>query len=435
MNKDIAQKALEIAIKSGADEARVAIGEGSSSYISLLDGAIDNLKSSSTSVLALSIYTQGRYGVFSTNKMDMDELQSFIQKAVESTQLLAPDLCRTLPPRELYYDGKGPSLCQADPSFDNISIERKKQFILDICSEIDRSDSRLISVTNEYEDDIESEYMIDSHGLEVQDHQTFFTVSTETTVNGIKGSKPQNWWYDASLMFDSLPKGCAAKALQRTLAMINYRKIKSGKYAVVLDNNVSSKVIAPIFSALNGASLQQNNSFLLDSLGKQLFPERITISDNPHIIGSMGSRYYDSEGIATRQGTIIDKGVISTYYLNSYFANKLGMSPTIDSPSAPYFPSHDAISRDEMISQIDRGILITGFNGGNCNGATGDFSYGAEGFLFEKGVLLYPVKEINITGNILSLWHNILFVGNDPRDCVKWQIPSLAFDSVDIAGM
>ena len=78
---------------------------------------------------------------------------------------------------------------------------------------------------------------------------------------------------------------------------------------------------------------------------------------------------------------------------------------------------------DGLIASVDKGILVTGFNGGNSNSTTGDFSYGVEGFLIEKGKLTQPISEMNATGNMISLWNNLAEVGNDPRKYSSWRVP------------
>jgi PmbA protein len=88
-----------------------------------------------------------------------------------------------------------------------------------------------------------------------------------------------------------------------------------------------------------------------------------------------------------------------------------------------------------LTTAVDKGIFVTGFNGGNCNPTTGDFSYGIEGFLIEKGKITQPVNEMNITGNMLALWSNLVETGNDARQSSSWRIPSLLFDNVDFSGM
>ena len=88
-----------------------------------------------------------------------------------------------------------------------------------------------------------------------------------------------------------------------------------------------------------------------------------------------------------------------------------------------------------LISDVAHGILVTGFNGGNSNSSTGDFSYGIEGFLIEKGKLTLPLSEMNVTGNMITLWNSLAETGNDPRLNSSWRIPSLVFEGVDFSGL
>ena len=117
------------------------------------------------------------------------------------------------------------------------------------------------------------------------------------------------------------------------------------------------------------------------------------------------------------------------------------MAPTVESASVPHFslgefePQYRNLNHKDMIKIMGKGILVTGFNGGNCNGLTGDYSYGIEGFYFENGEILFPVREMNISGNIVSLWRNLAMVGNDARTCSRWLIPSLAFENTDFTGI
>ena len=120
--------------------------------------------------------------------------------------------------------------------------------------------------------------------------------------------------------------------------------------------------------------------------------------------------------------------------MDTYSANKLETRPTVGSPSILTMSLGD---KDEkgLISTVEKGIFVTGFNGGNCNSSTGDFSYGIEGFLIEKGVLTQPVSEMNVTGNMLTLWSSLREAGNDPRPSSSWKIPTLVFESVDFSGL
>ena len=82
------------------------------------------------------------------------------------------------------------------------------------------------------------------------------------------------------------------------------------------------------------------------------------------------------------------------------------------------------------MKMVGEGILVTGFNGGNSNSATGDFSFGVEGFLFKDGKIVHPVREMLITGNLITLWNNLMAAGDDARPCKSKLIPTLAFGKV-----
>lgn len=212
---------------------------------------------------------------------------------------------------------------------------------------------------------------------------------------------------------------------------------------MVVDRSVSSRLVAPLFSALNSASIQQENSFLKDTLGKKIFSDRLTLTDLARTPGKPGSRLYDTEGVATGNMDIIRNGVVETYFTSTYMALKTGLPPTVEGVSRPVLQPcckeedccpHGSFGAREIIRRCGSGIYVTGFNGGNCNPTTGNFSYGIEGFAFRNGKITHPLKEMIITGNMTKLWNSLAYAGNDPRESTRWQIPTLCFENVDFSG-
>ena len=178
------------------------------------------------------------------------------------------------------------------------------------------------------------------------------------------------------------------------------------------------------------------NSFLVGSEGKKLFSEGLNLMDEPWRKGESGAKLFDSEGVATETAPIIEGGVVKRYFVNTYMSGKMGISPTVEEAVRPRlcgWPSQ-GLDRDALMRQCRNGILVTDFNGGNCNMTTGDFSYGISGQLFEDGKPVRPVHEMLITGNFLTLWNNLLAAGSDFRPCATRLIPSLAFKEVDFSG-
>ncbi|HCB88461.1 MAG TPA: TldD/PmbA family protein, partial [Porphyromonadaceae bacterium] len=209
---------------------------------------------------------------------------------------------------------------------------------------------------------------------------------------------------------------------------------KSGRYTMVVDPMNSGQLLRPMLSAIFGSALQQKNSFLLDKLGQKVGSDKFTLLDEPHLIGASGARYFDSEGVATERRSVFDKGVLKTYYIDTYNAKKMDVDPTVANPSILVMQLGNK-DLNGLISDVAHGILVTGFNGGNSNSSTGDFSYGIEGFLIEKGKLTLPLSEMNVTGNMITLWNSLAETGNDPRLNSSWRIPSLVFEGVDFSGL
>jgi len=237
------------------------------------------------------------------------------------------------------------------------------------------------------------------------------------------------------LFFKRLVKnGIGEKALERALGKINPKKILSGKYDVVIENRVAANLLSPVYDSLTGSNLYNKQSFLIGKEGKPVASPLMTITDDPFIKSLAGSRLYDDEGLAAVKRPIIEKGVLRNYYIDNYYGKKLGMNPTSGS-SSNIVMAPGTRGGSEMVKSIKKGVFITGFIGGNCNGSTGDFSYGIEGFYIEDGKVIHPVNEMNITGNMNDFWFGLSEVGNDFTGNGSVQIPSLMISNAELSGI
>ena len=434
-HKQLAQWAMEYALKNGCQAARVSLYNGSNSSFEIRDMKIDKLQQASENSLSINLFVDGRFGSFSTNRLDKKELEKLIKNGVDSTRYLAEDLARTLPDPSLYYKGGGSNLQLYDAKFDSVNPDDKVALAMQTCDEIIGKDERVLSAEASFSDGNNFRYMVASNGFEGESSDTQYALVATVSIKDKGDERPESYWYDASLYYDTLVKtGIGTKALERTIAKLGQQKIASAKLPMIVDFMNVAQLVAPLISALNGSAIQQKNSFLLDKLNEKVAGDNFTLIDDPHIQKAFGARYFDREGVATKRMPIFEKGVLKTYYIDTYYANKLETARTIDSSSIITMPLGTK-NLDGLIASLDKGILVAGFNGGNSNSSTGDFSYGIEGFLIENGKLAKPINEMNITGNMLTLWSNLIEVGNDPRLNSNWRIPSLVFDKVDFSGV
>ena len=434
-NKKLAQWAMDYALKNGCQQAKVNLNAGSNSSYELRDGKIDRLQQASENGLTIYVYVDGRYGSYSTNRLDQKELETFIKNGIEATKYLAKDEARTLPDESRYYKGGKPDLELFDKNASSISPDDKVALAKATAEEIMGTNDRIISVDTSFYDGNNFGYRVSSNGFEGNTQNSWCSLYAGTAIKGEGEARPSSGWGESAIYFDQLVKENIGKtALNRALAKIGQKKIQSGKYTMVIEPRSSSNLLRPLISALYGSGLQQKNSFLLDKINEKVASDKLTIIDEPHLIKSSGARYFDGEGIATERRPIFENGVLKTYYIDTYNAIKMDCEPTIDSPSILAMNLGDK-DMHSLIKDVNNGILVTGFNGGNFNSSTGDFSYGVEGFQIENGILTQPISEMNVTGNMLTLWSALAATGNDPRLTSSWRVPTLVFEGIDFSGL
>lgn len=434
-HKQTAHWALEFALNNGCQEARISVITANNNSFEYRNTQLDKLHQSSENKLYIELFVDGRYGSFSTNRIDKSQLENFIKEGITSTRYLAEDKFRQLPDPERYFKENGEDLDLCDKSYLSLSAEEKLNTVKQAVEEIYGTDERIISVSSSYDDGIGGEYMIASNGFEAENYDSAYSLTVEVSLKTDGDARAESYWFDNAVYWDDLKKSGLGKiALERALRKIGQRKISSGEYEMLLDNTVASRLFSPLIGAMYGTALQQKNSFLLDKLGKQIVSGKLTVRDTPHIPRAFGSRWFDGEGVATNDRLIIEKGVLQTYFIDTYNSLKLDVNPTIASPSIIQI---ELGNRDfeEICNSITRGIWVTGFNGGNTNSTTGDFSFGVEGFFIENGVATIPISEMNITGNMLDLWSRLEEIGNDPRETSSWRLPSLLFSGVNFSGL
>jgi PmbA protein len=430
----LADQVIEHAMKSGADQVAVSLNESRNNDIEIRDQKIDLLTESNRNSLTVSLYVDNKYSSHSTNRLKKDDLFKFVDEAIAATKYLAEDRFRSLPSEDLYYKGGAEDLNTFDPKLGDLDANAKIDIANQVLNEAYNKDERIISVSSYYSDSINNRVLVTSNGFKGASSGTGISLSASVSVKSDKG-RPSDNWSENAIFFDKLKKTeIGSKALERTLKKIGPEKINSGKYTMIVENRRGRNLIGPFFNALQGYNLNQKQSFLAGKLDKPVASALLTIFDDPLIKSGPGSRLFDNEGLVAIKRPIFEDGVLRNYYIDNYYGRKLEMKPTTGSTSNVVFRLGNR-KMDEMVSSLNRGILVTGFNGGNCNGSTGDFSYGIEGYLIENGAIVHPVNEMNITGNMNQVWMNLVEAGNDIVDGSPFMIPTLMFEGIDFSGI
>lgn len=446
----LTRECVEYAKAEGASAVRITLTKSVENLVATLDGEVDKVTRCADRSMSIALFADGRYGSFSINKLERKALFRFIREAIETVRMFAPDEFRKLPEPERCCRSavNGLEMGIYDPAWESVTPEDRVRMALEACvtghpepsCHPDRSEGspfRLVSEEGEYSDSEYDTYVIDSQGLECRHTETSFDYGVEVTIEDAEGNKYSDyWWTAAPFLKEYDASSCGETAVRRAAAQIGAAPAKSGRYNMVIGAEVASRLVSPLLGALNANSIQQGNSFLVGSEGKKLFSEGFTLIDEPWRKGESGSKLFDSEGVATGTAPIIENGVVRRYFVNTYMSAKMGIKPTLEEAVRPRlcgWPS-EGLDRNALMVMCGSGILVTDFNGGNCNMTTGDFSYGISGQIFENGKPVRPVHEMLITGNFLDLWQHLIAAGSDFRPCATRLIPSLAFSDVDFSG-
>lgn len=431
---------MEHALKNGADQIGVSISDHRGIHIEFRDRRVEQLRESVQSSLGLTIYSRHRYSNHSTNDLRKEFLSGFIKEAVAMTRYLSEDMYRSLPDPSYYPETPEgdfyADMKLRDPDYDKVDTSQRMRIASEIEETALSQSDQIISVTSAYSDSCSESVRVHSNGFLGQARGTVFWCGAEVSVKDPDGGRPEGFFSVNSRFGHELsdPQSVGKNSADQALRKIGQKKIGSGKYDMIVENRSAGRILSTLTGPMSGGALQQKNSFLEGMLGKQVASEILTIKDDPFIEKGFGTRFFDGEGLAARKRIMIEKGILRNYYIDTYYGKKLGMAPTSGSSSNTLF-EYGSKSPEEMIRETEKGILVTGFIGGNADSTTGDFSFGIIGELIERGVTVQPVNEMNISGNSKEFWKQLTRMGNDPYPFSPVRLPSIRFEQVNFSGI
>ena len=456
MNKELIYLAEQEILKLPAKlDYKLVLLKNHEDNIILRDGKVEKMLRATSLSLAINLYLDGRDGFFYTNDLRPESVSTFIKTAFETTRLLEPDETRTLADPSRYYKGGGPDLKNFDASLSEIDPQEKIKMLRETAAEVEGTDKRIISMQTRYADRKHEAHYLISNGFDACEQSSYCTLTSIVTVEGEGGQHPMDGWGESRIFYHQMPRtGIARTALERTLRKIGQRPAPSGRYRMILESPCAGNFLQPILNAMNGQALQQRTSFLAGKLGEQVVSPLVNIIDDPLQPGTRGASLFDYDGVATQRRELFTEGRLMTYFIDTPMSKKLGMAPTtqgihrliMESTAPSPLPLWGSATKplyngceNEALPQRGSGegaatILVTDFNGGNCDPVTGNFSYGIEGFLMENGIIVQPVSGMNITGNMLDVWQRLSHVGNDADPWETELISTLVFEDVAFGG-
>ena len=437
--------ALEILKKRGADHAEVSVGVGDELEVSVRQGEVELVKEAQSSGLSVRVLVDDRVAVSSTTDLDRDALQAFLGRVIEMGQISEPDELAAPPdPKELAR--RHPELDLFDPRTDRIKADRGIKMATAAEKAAYGFDKRITSSEGaSFGRSSGLSVLATSGGFVGRKSGTYQSLVVQAIADDEGGKKRNGAYWTGSRFFEELerPADVGKEAARRAIRSLGSRKMSTGVYPIVFDKEVARSVISLIASCILGDAVYRQRSYLAGRMGTSVASPRVSIVDDPLLPRGPGSRPFDGEGRKVKKRTVIDKGVLETFLLDTYSARKLGLSPTGSAAGGGGIP-HSSTSNfymkagrakpESLLQGIEQGLYVTRMMGFGFDPVTGNLSRGAEGFLIENGELTRPVGEITISRNLDEILKGIDMVASDLEHRTSVSAPSFRVDQMTVAG-
>ena len=440
-----AELALAAAKAAGAEHAEVAAGQGRDLEVSVREGQVELVKEAQSHGLSIRVITGDRVATSSTTDLQPDALKRFAATAVEMASISEADPL-ALPPDPKELTRKFVELDLFDVRTDRITAARGVKEAMRAEKAAFKHDRRITASEGaSFSRSSGHSVLLTSGGFYGRTAGTYQSIVVQAIADDTDGKKRNGAYWTGSRFVEELeaPAEVGREAARRAVASLGATQLPTGVYPIVFDREAARAIVGLVASCIVGDAVYRHRSYLGERLGDTIASDKVTIVDDPLIPRGPGSRSYDGEGRRARKNTIVSRGVLKSFLLDTYSARKLGLSPTGSAGGGGGVP-HCSTSNlylkagradpKSLLRGIDRGLYVTRMMGFGFDATTGNFSRGAEGFAIENGELAGPVGEITISRNLDELLKGIDGVANDLQMRTSVAAPSFRVDQMTVAG-
>lgn len=431
---DIARDILEYAKQRGASACEVDVSEAYGQSVTVRKSEVETIEYNRDKGVGVTVYLGLQRGYASTSDFGRDALRAAVDAALSIARFTAPDPCAGLPEPELLamsYPDLALHFPWSLPVEESIELARRCEAAAFAVDKRVRN-SEGASVSTQQSQFISANSLGFLGGYPTSRHYISCSV-----IAGSGDAMQRDDWYTSMRDPGDLesPEEVGRIAAQRAVARLGARQIPTGTVPVLFEAPLASGLIGNFVHAVSGGSLYRKASFLVDSLGQQVFSPVVNLSERPFISKGLGSSPFDDEGVKVRDREVVQDGVLEGYFLGVYSARKLGMQTTGNAGG-----SHNLLLRPGehdlpgLLKLMGRGLLLTETLGSGVNYVSGDYSRGAAGFWVEDGEIQHPVEEITIAGNLREMFRGVVAVGRDIHVRGGKQTGSILLDRMTVAG-
>ena len=441
--EELVDRALAHAKKLGATDAGAEASEGCGLSVSVRKGELENVERNRDKSLGVTVYIGHRRGNASTSDFSEKAIEQTVQAAYDIARFTAEDPVAGLPDAD---DIAPPETHRDLDLFHPWAITSEEAAeMAKACEAAAFKTHRRITNSEGAGVSAQQSHFFSAHtrgfrgGYASSRHS--FSVAPIASLPGKNGEMQRDAWYSSMRNAADLasPEAVGRYAAQRALSRLGSRKIPTTQCPVLFESTLAAGLLGGFVQAVSGGSLYRKSSFLLDSLGKMVFPKHIDILEDPFILGGKGSSPFDEEGVRVAPRKVVQGGRVQGYFLSSYSARKLGMKTTGNAGGSHNLVMTSRLTQasdnlDAMLQKLGTGLFVVELMGQGVNYVTGDYSRGASGFWVENGQIAFPVQEITIAGNLKDMYQGISAIGADAYTMGAKTVGSMLINRMKVAG-
>jgi PmbA protein len=434
----LVDSALAHARHLGASDAGAEASEGCGLSVSVRKGELENVERNRDKSLGVTVYLGNRRGNASTSDFSQTAIHQTVQAAFDIARFTAEDPMAGLPdPEDIETQARDLDLFHPW----DVSSEAAAELALR-CEAAAFATSRQITNSEGAGVSAQQSHFFSAHTRGFRGGYASSRHSLSVAPIAGKGKHMQrDAWYSSMRSAADLasPEAVGRYAAERALSRLKARRVPTTDCPVLFESPLAAGLLGSFVQAVSGGALYRRSTFLLDSLGKRVFPQHISVLEDPHVLGGKGSSPFDDEGVRTAARTVVKAGRVEGYFLSTYSARKLGMKTTGNAGGSHNLAlvskrTQAGDDLDAMIRKLGTGLFVTELMGQGVNYVTGDYSRGASGFWVENGQIAFPVEEITIAGHLPAMFKGMEAVGADTYTYGSKTVGSVLIDRMKVAG-
>ncbi|WP_265436185.1 TldD/PmbA family protein [Aeromonas media] len=405
-------------------------------------GELGEYKVTSSQQIGIRLIKEGRVGIAYSESLDELALDAMVQDALDASRFakVDPDQRITVQQSRLTTD------CAEIYQADTTAVEEKIALALRLEADM----LALPDVTGApYNGFFEGEsrlWLANSQGSLCQ-HQEFSVGCHSSALIEREGRQSMHYQGQYARRFDELESQPLIRQIHAVAdGLLMGEAVPSGRYSVLFSTNCFASLFGCFQGALSGKWAQQGINPWRGKLGQSVASRWLTLESRVHMPGGMNIKAFDGEGAATSDLLLIGEGELKTLLHNSATARHFGVASN-GSAARSARSALDVTARHLVFGtgphsegEVQSGdylelLKLDGLHSG-ADAVSGDFSFGASGFLCRDGVRVQPVRGITVAGNFYRLLGELEAVGNllHHNDGKGFYAPLIRFGGLNVAG-